>query len=62
MVHSLAALKNDNAQGEYLLTDLVKISFSQQQRISSIYISEKEALGANTPEQLMVLESFLERL
>ena len=59
MFHSLASLKNNNAQGEYYLTDLVKISFDQQHPIHSIQINEKEALGANTPEQLAVLKSYL---
>lgn len=59
MLHSLSTLKNDNAQGEYYLTDLVKISFDQQHTINSIQINEHEALGANTPEQLQVLESYI---
>ena len=59
MLHSLSSLKIDNSQEEYYLTDLVKISFDQQYLIDSIQIHEREALGANTPEQLKVLESFL---
>jgi len=55
----LRTLKNDNAQGEYYLTDLVKIAFDKNLDICSVQIGEKEALGANTPEQLKVLESFL---
>lgn len=60
MIHCLKSLKNDNAQGEYYLTDLVNMSFEQQHQIHSIQINEKEALGANTPEQLAVLESFID--
>lgn len=60
MMHSLKSLKNDNSQGEYYLTDLVKISFDQQHLINSIQINEKEALGANTPEQLSVLEKYFD--
>lgn len=56
----LATLDNNNAQREYYLTDLVKIAFNQGLEIPSVQIDEREALGANTPEQLAVLEKFLE--
>lgn len=59
VIESLKSLKNDNTQGEYYLTDLVKITFEESHYIDSIQINEKEALGANTPEQLKVLESYL---
>jgi len=59
MINSLKSIDNENAQSEYYLTDLVKISFDQQYKINSIQINEKEALGANTPVQLSVLESYL---
>lgn len=59
MIHSLKLLENNNSQGEYYLTDLVSIAFQQQHRISSIQINEKEALGANSPEQLAVLAKYL---
>ena len=61
MMHSLSSLKNDNTQGEYYLTDLVKISFDQNHYIDSIQINEREALGANTPEQLDILSTFLDK-
>lgn len=57
----LARIDNDNAQGEYYLTDLVQMAFDQGLNIESIQINEKEALGANTREQLSVLESFLNK-
>ncbi len=60
MLEKLHLLKNNNAQGEYYLTDLVKIAFDEDLTIESIQIDEKEALGANTRGQLEVLESFLE--
>lgn len=60
-VESLKSLKNNNAQGEYYLTDLVKIAFNESHYIDSVNIDEKEALGANTPEQLQVLESYLNK-
>ncbi|MGB0925413.1 MAG: hypothetical protein ACPGTS_01750, partial [Minisyncoccia bacterium] len=57
----LSKLKNNNAQGEYYLTDLVQMAFDQGLCIESVQIDAREALGANTPEQLSVLESFLEK-
>ncbi len=60
-IHCLKSLKNDNAQEEYYLTDLVKIAFEESHYIDSIQINEKEALGANTPEQLAVLEKYLDK-
>ena len=60
-IKCLKALKNNNSQGEYYLTDLVKIAFEESHYIDSIQINEKEALGANTPKQLAVLESYLEK-
>ncbi len=61
MLSRLAQLNNDNAQGEYYLTDLVQMAFNEGLPIESIQINEKEALGANTPEQLKVLESYFDK-
>lgn len=57
--HHLSELKNDNAQGEYYLTDLVKIAFEENLPIQSVQMSEQEALGANTQEQLRVIEEYM---
>lgn len=59
MIKELSNIENNNAQGEYYLTDLVKIAFGMGMEIPSVNIEEKEALGANTPEQLQVLSSYL---
>lgn len=59
MEGALSSLENKNSQGEYYLTDLVKIAFTQNMRITSITTDEREALGANTPEQLQLLSSYL---
>jgi hypothetical protein len=39
----------------------VNITFKESHYIDSIQINQKEALGANTQEQLQVLESYLEK-
>lgn len=56
--HKLETLKNDNAQKEYYLTDLVKIATAEGTEIESIEIEPYEALGANTQAELKVLERF----
>lgn len=61
MLKKLLLLKNNNSQEEYYLTDLVQMAFDDGLAIESIQINAKEALGANTPEQLEVLESFIEK-
>lgn len=52
----LENLKNDNVQKEYYLTDLLKIAKDKGIEIESIEIDPKEALGANSKEELEILE------
>lgn len=52
-------LNPENHQNEYYLTDLIEIAVDQKEKISSIFIGERECLGANTPEQLRYIESLL---
>ncbi len=54
---NLSKLRNENAQGEYYLTDLLKIASQNGEKISDIQIENYEALGANTKEELNVLEN-----
>jgi bifunctional UDP-N-acetylglucosamine pyrophosphorylase/glucosamine-1-phosphate N-acetyltransferase len=53
----LHSLKNDNNQNEYYLTDLVKMAFDEKQKIESISIDPKEALGVNTKDQLELIHN-----
>ena len=55
---NLTALKNFNAQNEYYLTDLIKIATESDMEIESIDIDPREALGANTRAELLILEKF----
>lgn len=48
-------LKNDNAQGEYYLTDLVDRAMNGY-KVSSISIDPEEAIGINTKENLDLAE------
>lgn len=54
----LKTLKNENAQGEYYLTDLVKMAIQEGEKIESINIDPSEALAANSKEELELLENF----
>jgi len=49
---NLAKLKSDNVQHEYYLTDLPKIAVSENEKITSVEIDPREALGVNTVNQL----------
>jgi len=55
---NLEKIKNENAQKEYYLTDLFKIASENGDKIETIKIEPHEALGANTKEELGILENF----
>jgi len=56
---NLAKLKNENAQKEYYLTDLIGLACQQGQNISTVEIEPKEALGVNNEEHLKLLEGII---
>jgi bifunctional UDP-N-acetylglucosamine pyrophosphorylase / glucosamine-1-phosphate N-acetyltransferase len=56
---NLKRIKNENAQGEYYLTDLLQIAFIEGAKIEALKIYAKEALGANSKEELEILEKFV---
>jgi bifunctional UDP-N-acetylglucosamine pyrophosphorylase / glucosamine-1-phosphate N-acetyltransferase len=55
----LKTLNTNNAQGEYYLTDLVKIAMEEKIKIDSVEIEASEALGANSKQELEILEKFV---
>jgi len=55
---NLRKIKNENSQKEYYLTDLFHIAFEENEKIETIKISSREALGANTKKELEILEKF----
>lgn len=57
--NNLPKLKNDNAQQEYYLTDLVAVAGHAGLAINTIEIEARDALGVNLPEQLKILESLI---
>lgn len=56
MWEHLHMLKNENAQSEYYLTGLVGMAFDENQKVETISIDPREALGVNTREQLELIE------
>jgi bifunctional UDP-N-acetylglucosamine pyrophosphorylase / glucosamine-1-phosphate N-acetyltransferase len=58
----LAALKNDNVQGEYYLTDVVEMAVAEGVPVVTAQpASETEVLGVNSPVQLADLERRFQR-
>lgn len=52
---NIDSINNKNVQGEYYLTDLVQIVSLQKEKINSVEIEPREALGVNTPEELKII-------
>ena len=59
LLKELKNLKNNNALKEYYLTDLFKIAAENGEKIETIEIEPREMLGANTKEELLILENFV---
>lgn len=57
---NLKKLKNNNAQGEYYLTDMPKILMEAGEKVDTYTVGDnKEIFGVNTPEDLEFCESVL---
>ena len=57
---NLDKIKNNNAQGEYYLTDVPKILIGEGKKIASYSTTDStEILGVNTPEDLELCEKVL---
>jgi len=56
--NNLEKIKNENVQKEYYLTDLFHIASENKEKVETITIEPHEALGANTKEELEILENF----
>lgn len=59
---NLKKLKNNNAQQEYYLTDLIKYAFQEGKRVESFPIDPEEALGINTKEELAIAKRLMRNL
>ncbi|MBI3627009.1 NTP transferase domain-containing protein [Candidatus Uhrbacteria bacterium] len=58
---NIVNLNNNNAKGEYYLTDLVGFAFKQKQKIATMEVNPLETVGVNTPEHLLLAESLLQK-
>jgi bifunctional UDP-N-acetylglucosamine pyrophosphorylase/glucosamine-1-phosphate N-acetyltransferase len=56
---NLKKIRNENVQKEYYLTDLFKIASENNEKIETIKINPREALGANSKEELEILEKMV---
>ena len=56
----LFKLTNNNAQGEYYLTDLVAMARQQNKKIGFVIADEKEVLGVNSRADLAIAEQALQ--
>lgn len=59
MWENLKKLDNNNAQNEYYLTYLVNIALAENKIVESIQIPPEEAIGANSKEELEILEKLI---
>lgn len=57
---ALGKVRNVNVQGEYYLTDVIGILRDRGQRVGAVAAPDwREVLGANSPEELALLESVM---
>jgi UDP-N-acetylglucosamine diphosphorylase/glucosamine-1-phosphate N-acetyltransferase len=56
---NISLIKNENKQGEYYLTDLIKIARDQNKKIEAVPVANLiEGLQPNTKEELAILEKY----
>lgn len=59
---ALDKLEPDNAQGEYYLTDIVRMAVQQGRRVAAVTLNDpNEGLGVNTRQQLAAAEQVVRR-
>lgn len=56
---NVGCLQAVNALGEFYLTDLLGLAVAEGMAVHTVPVEPREALGANTPEELATLESLL---
>ncbi|HOJ93243.1 MAG TPA: NTP transferase domain-containing protein [Dictyoglomaceae bacterium] len=55
----LPLLKDENAQKEFYLTDVIKILVERGEKVGSFWVDSQEVLGANTQKELAFLRSII---
>ncbi|MGL5245211.1 MAG: sugar phosphate nucleotidyltransferase, partial [Sarcina sp.] len=61
LLSSLEKLSNDNAQGEYYLTDVIEILKSQNKKIGAMVTDFEETIGVNSRVELSIAEDILKK-
>ena len=56
---NIDALQNDNAKGEYLLTDLIARALQQDRRVETIHCDPEHGIGVNTLEEGAIAENLI---
>ena len=62
LLSSLDEVNNNNAAGEYYLTDIIKIASKKGVKINPIVVEETEVLGANTKSELHEIENIFREM
>ncbi len=57
----LPKLSNDNAQGEYYITDIVELAKKDGKKIAPLYVSEENFKGVNSKYDLAVAEEIMQK-
>lgn len=55
---NLDKVKNENSKKEYYLVDIIDIASRQGEKIEAFHLEPEETLGANTKEELEIMEKF----
>lgn len=61
LLESLDKLSNDNAQGEYYLTDVIGILKSEGKKVGAMITDFEETIGVNSRAELSVVENILRK-
>ena len=62
LLSSLDEVNNNNAAGEYYLTDIIKIASKKGVKINPIVVEETQVLGANTKSELHEIENIFREM
>ena len=62
LLSSLDEVNNNNAAGEYYLTDVIKIASKKGVKINPIVVEETDVLGANTKSELHEIENIFREM
>lgn len=60
--YSLNKIKANNAQGEFYLTDVIKVGYSENKKVGAMIGQDsEEILGVNSMEELMLVEGIIKK-